>query len=203
MKKSTKKLKIFVAESVSEKDFYHRRWEGRVIEEIVRLLGSRTIYRIAMTRKLFAKAVRLAARNKCDVFHLSCHGDKTGIELTDGTELSWEELAEAFQEVDHMPAALIMSSCVGGNAGIARAFEKHKRRPDVIFGTEGKDGKELTFSSACICWPILYKDLVKRGIGPKVFKGAVDKMNRLTRHQFVYRRWDEEYRRYPRRNRTH
>jgi len=34
-----KKLKAFIAESVSPEEFYHRHWEGHVVEEIVRLWG--------------------------------------------------------------------------------------------------------------------------------------------------------------------
>jgi hypothetical protein len=96
-----------------------------------------------------------------------------------------------------MPSALILSSCLGGDKGIAQAFEKHERRPKVIFGTESQD-KKLTFSGACISWPILYTDLVKRGMTKEVFMDAVDKMNRITPHEFVYRRWDgEKYVRHP------
>jgi hypothetical protein len=40
------KFKILVAESISADDFYERDWEGYVVEEIVRLLGGRTFYRI-------------------------------------------------------------------------------------------------------------------------------------------------------------
>jgi hypothetical protein len=191
------KLKTFVAESVSPEDFYNSRWEGYVVEEIVRLLGGRTLYRIVVTPALLTDAIFLAASNKCDVFHLSCHGDDTGVELTDGTELSWKELADAFQKANPMPSALILSSCLGGDQGLAQAFEKHKRQPKVIFGTESQN-KELTFSGACISWPILYTDLVKRGMRREVFIDAVKKMNQITPHEFVYRRWDgERYLRYP------
>ena len=190
-------LKIFVAESVSAENFYSSRWEGYVVEEIVRLLGGQTLYRIVITPEFLTKAILLAAKNKYDVFHLSCHGDNTGIGLTDGTDLSWKQLADRFQEGLHMPSALILSSCLGGDKGIAQAFGKHERRPKVIFGTESQD-KKLTFSGACISWPILYTDLVKRGMTKEVFMDAVDKMNRITPHEFVYRRWDgEKYVRHP------
>ena len=61
-----------------------------------------------------------------------------------------------------MPRALILSSCLGGDAGAARAFKAQRRRPQVIFGTEGKH--KLTFSGACISWPVLYTELVENGM---------------------------------------
>jgi hypothetical protein len=98
-----------------------------------------------------------------------------------------------------MPRALILSSCIGGHRGIAGAFKERSRRPEVIFGAEAKDDEHLlTFSGACISWPILYTVLATVGMNPEAFKDAVNKMNHITPHQFVYRRWDEEqYRRYP------
>lgn len=192
-------MQVLVAESVSPNDFYSRRWEGHVVEEIVRLLGGRAVYRIVMTRPLLFRAIQLAAKNRCGVFHLSCHGDEKGIQLTDGTNLSWEGLADAFQKADPMPSALILSSCRGGDAGAAHAFTRRPRRPRVIFGTVGENA--LTFPGACISWPILYTELIRRGVERKAFVEAVDKMNLIAPHKFVYRRWKEKkYWRYPRKH---
>jgi hypothetical protein len=192
-------LKVFVAESVSAKDFYNRDWEGRAVEEIVRLLSGRTSYRIVMTSALLRKAIESASEREYDIFHLSCHGDREGIQLTDKTEIDWNELADLFQEAKPMPRALILSSCVGGDSGIAHAFKKRRRRPNVIFGAEASGKKDvLTFPGACISWPILYTELLRRGMSPDVFKDAINKMNSVTPHQFVYRRWNEgRYLRYP------
>jgi hypothetical protein len=194
-----KQLRTFVAESVSPKDFYHRQWEGRVVEEIVRLLDGKTSYRIVMNASLLRGAIKSASTNSYNIFHLSCHGSKRGVRLSDKTRISWEELADYFQKADLMPSALVLSSCVGGDSGIARAFEERKRRPQVIFGAEATEEKHLlTFPGACISWPILYTVLATRGMTPPAFKDAVNKMNHITSHRFVYRRLEgEKYRRYP------
>jgi len=193
------KLKVFTAESVSPEDFYDRDWEGHIVEEIVRLLGGKASYRIVLNDELLCRAIKTASDNDYDVFHLSCHGSEKGIKLSDKTRISWEELADHFQKAKNLPKALILSSCVGGDSGIARAFTKRKRRPQVIFGAEAKEKKHLlTFPGACISWPILYTVLTTRGMNPTAFKDAVNKMNQITPHRFVYRRWDKtKYRRYP------
>jgi hypothetical protein len=194
-----KKLKAFIAESVSAEEFYNRDWEGYVAEEIVRLLDGKASYRIVLNTTLLCRAIKSASENSYDVFHLSCHGSEKGIRLTDGTRLSWADLADCFQQVKKMPNALILSSCIGGDGGIARVFAKRKRRPDVIFGAEASNDEHLlTFPGACIAWPILYTVLATQGMNAAAFKEAVKKMNAVTSHQFVYRRWDRDsYLRYP------
>jgi hypothetical protein len=193
------KLRTFIAESVSPSDFYHRQWEGHVVEEIVRLLDGKTSYRIVMNASLLRRAIRRASKDECNVFHLSCHGSEKGIRLSDDTRISWEDLADYFQGFDDVPPALVLSSCVGGHGRIARAFEQRKRRPPVIFGAEAKEEKHLlTFAGACISWPILYTALATGGMTRQVLKEAVSKMNRITPHRFVYRRLvGDQYRRYP------
>jgi hypothetical protein len=194
-----KELRTFVAESVSPEDFYHRHWEGHVVEEIVRLLDGKTSYRIVMNASLLRRAIKSASTNAYNIFHLSCHGSEKGIRLSDNTRISWEDLAGYFQKVDHIPTALVLSSCIGGDSGIAHAFEERKQRPQVIFGAEANEEKHLlTFPGACISWPILYTVLATRGMTPPAFKDAVNKMNHITSHGFVYRRLSgEKYRRYP------
>ncbi len=193
-------MRAYIVEFVSAANFYRREWEGHVVEEIVRLSGARTTYRIAITKGFLIQALERASKRDCEIFHLSCHGNDEGICLTNGERLSWDELAEAFDDATYDPDALILSSCLGGEGGAARAFFKKEWRPSVIFGSESNSDK-LTFSGACISWPILYTELVQKGMGREVFQHAVDKMNSVTNHEFVYWRWDaDRYRRYPARN---
>ncbi len=193
-----KKLKTFIVESVSPDDFYNRHWEGHVVEEIVRLLDGKASYKLVLNEGLLRRAIRNASESVCDIFHLSCHGDEKGICLSDKRDISWEALADSFQTADHMPTALVLSSCAGGDGAIARVFAERERRPQVIFGAEGTGKHVLTFPGACISWPILYTALATHGMNRKAFMDAVDKMNLITSHQFVYRRWDEKrYRRHP------
>jgi hypothetical protein len=193
------KLKVFIAESVSPKEFYNRDREGLVVEEIVRLLNGKPSYRIVLNTEFLRKAIKTASRNAYNVFHLACHGNEAGIGLTTvKPTISWDELADLFQETRNMPVVLVLSSCLGGNRGISRAFATRKIRPEVIFGAEADKENVLTFPNACIAWPILYTSLAAMGNNPESFKDAVKKMNHITPHRFVYRRWvGKKYLRYP------
>ncbi len=193
-----KKFTILIAESVFPEDFYADNCEGHVVEAMSRVLHWKASYKIALNPETLCCAIKASATEGYDILHLSCHGDAKGIQLTDETELSWEELADCFQELERIPQALVVSSCVGGDGGIARAFQNRKRRPSVIFGAEGKAKRHITFTGACITWPILYTSLAKEGLTRGAFEDAVNKMNMITKHEFVYRRWHGgKYRRYP------
>lgn len=193
------KYKILIAESVAPEDFYDEDCEGHVVQAMAKVLHWKSTYKVALNAETLCRAIKHASKGGYDILHISCHGDKKGIELTDETDISWAELAEYFQDAGDAPRALVLSSCVGGDAGIADAFRKCKHRPSVIFGAEGKKKLRITFPGACISWPILYTSLARRGLTRKAFQDAVTKMNLITKHKFVYRRWDEgKYRRYPR-----
>jgi hypothetical protein len=192
-------LKVFIAESLSHEDFYNRDWEGHAAEEIVRLLDGQARYRVVLSRTLLRKAIKESGTDGYSIFHLSCHGNKDGVQLSGLRDVSWQQLAEYFQAAKSVPDALVISSCVGGDAGIARAFEKLDQRPAVIFGAEAaKKSDVITLPNACISWSILYSVLAEQGMTPDAFKEAVDKMNKVTPHQFAYRRWHGgKYKRYP------
>jgi hypothetical protein len=193
-----KKYKILVAESVASEDFYEENCEGHVVLAIAKVLHWRANYKMALDASTLCRAIKHASSNRYDILHLSCHGDEDGIELTDGSELSWEDLAACFRSPSQSLRALVVSSCVGGDAGVAEAFRNSTRPPTVIFGAEGRKRKRITFPGACISWPILYTSLARTGLTPEAFKDAVTKMNLITKHEFVYRRWHEgKYRRYP------
>jgi hypothetical protein len=73
----------------------------------------------------------------------------------------------------------------------------------LTVGPVGKGNRRITFTGACITWPILYTALAKGGLTRDAFKDAVTKMNRITKHEFVYRRWHEgKYRRHPSRKQS-
>jgi CHAT domain len=193
-----KKFSVFIAESLFPEDIRKGNQEGEVVQAISRVLHWKSRHKDLRDKSRLCKAIRAASEDNYDIIHLSCHGDADGIQLADETELSWDELADCFQGLGSIPAVLVLSSCVGGDHGIARAFKKKKSRPQVIFGAEGRRKKVITFPGACISWPILYTSLAKSGITREAFKDAMKKMNLITHHRFVYRRWSEDnYVRYP------
>ena len=80
---------VFIAESLHSKDFYERRLDGHAANEILKILDIKTEYRIAFTPTLVERAIKEAAEGDFEVLHFSSHGDSKGIQMTNGTPLSW------------------------------------------------------------------------------------------------------------------
>ena len=140
-----KKFKIFIAESVAPDDFYEGNCEGHVVQAMAKVLHWQSSYKVALNAETLCRAIKHASNSGYDILHISCHGDAKGIELTDGTELSWKDLAECFQETHHAPHTVVVSSCAGGHGGVADAFRNRTRRPSVIFAQKARQEGESLF----------------------------------------------------------
>ena len=61
-------LRIFIAESVSAEDFYEGRVDGYAANEVLKIQGVSTIYRMVLTRTLLDASVREAGRQGCGLY---------------------------------------------------------------------------------------------------------------------------------------
>ncbi len=189
---------VFIAESVSTEDFYERRVDGHAANEILKIRGLSTKYRVALTKPLLKRAVKEAADGKFQIFHLSAHGNDDGICLSDDTELSWVELAMLLKRVAGPDRGLVMATCGGGDRELTEAL----RQAGAIFGwVFGSTAEKVSFSDSCLAWSILYNRLAgKNGFGRPALKATLAAINAAIKGDFVYRRWDDEkgrYLRYP------
>lgn len=125
------KFFVYVIESPSDKDFYHSRREGVILRQAVELNGIHCAVRTAITPTAFRAALEVGLQEEMGrrpgeipIVHISAHGDRNGIQLSNGTELPWRELKETFRPINKaLGGALIvcMSSCEGF-AGIKMAM---------------------------------------------------------------------------------
>ena len=121
------KAKVLIVESSGPQDV-HGLWSLPSMLSI----NARLIY--AVDEKHFKKAVARAAKLRCNVLHVSCHGREEGISLTDDTSIDWPDFVQMFTDNRYSPKALVMSSCWGAVDEIADEFEKVRFKPDIIFG---------------------------------------------------------------------
>jgi hypothetical protein len=195
-------FRVFIAESNNPLDFYLGRLDGHAANEVLKVRRIPSLYRVVLDRKMLKKAVAAAGRFETDIFHLSCHGDETGIQLADGEELGWEELADELTPLASRSRILVNSSCVGGHSGIAKAFRATSNRFGYICGsTRSTEDDGVGYHDACLAWSILYNVLANRQSRSRAaFQDAIDKINAVVAGDFVYRRWDGKmrgYRSYP------
>lgn len=186
---------VYIIESLRAKEFYDHCLDGAAANEMLKLLDVRSQYRVALDRKHLEKAISDAVRGDFEVIHLSAHGDRAGVELTDGDEISWEELAEMLRPAAGPKKSLVMATCKGGDKKLAKAL----RKSGVLFGyVFGSTAKTVTFSDSCLAWSILYNRLVDHGFKRGALIPTLTAINAAIEGDFVYRRWTgKRYRYFP------
>lgn len=185
---------VYIVESLKPDDFYGRQLDGHAANAFLSILGTRTQYRIAFTQRLVKRAIQEATKGKFEVLHFSAHGNSVGVQLTDGTRLSWTELVEVIRPASGADKALVMATCGGGDKELTQALVD----AGVIFGwVFGSTAEEVFFSDSCLAWSILYNRLYDRGFETSDLKVTLAAINAAIVGDFVYRRWDgSKYLRY-------
>src|SRR5487761_2605701 len=103
------RLKFFVyaIESPSATDIYDGRSEGGCLGQILKLNDIRCVTRTAVNTAAFVSALYSglseamnAEAGKQPILHISAHGSMDGIQLTDSSIVSWDELRELLKPVN-------------------------------------------------------------------------------------------------------
>lgn len=191
---------MFIVEASYPRDFYRESLDGRFVENLLNTMRVENKGRIVLTPRYFRTAVTEAITGGYDILHVSCHGDRHGIDVASVEHpLSWNEFADFFHGIGRDLPALVMSSCCGAASGISRAFEQCRHRPPFIFGSTEK----LGYSEYCAAWALLYhrfkKDRFSRSRTARALDTAMTAMEQISavvNYSFLYRRWDEEEQRY-------
>lgn len=122
---------VFVIESPSATDIYHRRSEGDIVRQAVELNGISCVVKTAISLQAFEACLKVGlaeAMNQMSGFipllHISAHGNAHGIQLSDGYAMPWAELKDLLRPVNQaLGGSLVvcMSSCEG-YAGVRMAM---------------------------------------------------------------------------------
>jgi hypothetical protein len=187
---------VFIAESLAPGDFYKRRLDGYAANEILQILDVKTEYRVAFTLRLLKRAMKEAAQADFEILHFSSHGGSDGVQLTDGTRLSWRKFAKLVKPMSGEDRALVMATCGGGDRELTKALKLER----VIFGwVFGSTAEIVHFSDCCLAWSILYNRLYDHGYDRASLRKTLKAINAAIEGDFVYRRWTGRgYRRFPR-----
>jgi hypothetical protein len=180
-------MKVLIIESSSPDDFYENQLDGSSTARLLRLLNIDFEMRIALDERRLFRSLKFAAEGNFDVVHISCHGDKEGIQLADRKCLDWDPLATLFKRSKAHPRALIMSACCGVASGIGRAFTDIQLRPNIIFGST--DAR--TYHDYAVAWAILYRVFRLSGVNRDAAQQALAYINAVVSPKFKYRRWDD------------
>lgn len=119
------KFFVFVIESPSAADLYHRRSEGDIVRQAVELNGIMCVVKTAISLEAFDACLKIGLSEAMKghpgfvpLLHISAHGNSEGIQLSDGYVMTWHQLGEHLRPVNQaLGESLIvcMSSCEGYN----------------------------------------------------------------------------------------
>jgi hypothetical protein len=157
---------VFVIESPSAVDIYHRRSEGDLIRQAVELNSIPCTVKTAISLEAFDACLKVGLPQAMaslpgfiPLLHISAHGDREGIQLSSGHVLTWQSLRDHLRPVNEaLGGGLVvcMSSCEGYNGVRMAMFPEDPALPYyALIGC----GKSPTWSEAAVAFATLYHQL--------------------------------------------
>lgn len=160
------KFFVFVIESPSASDIYHRRSEGEIIRQAVELNGIKCIVKTSISLAAFDACLKIGLAEAMAIMpgyipllHISAHGDAHGIQLSDGYIMPWEELKDHLRHVNAaLSGSLVvcMSSCEG-YSGIRMAM--HLNEADLPYFALVGCGSKPTWGETAVAYATFYHQL--------------------------------------------
>lgn len=160
---------VYIIESPSPADMYHNRFEGDMLKKALSLDKIASTHRIAVNKEAFEAAIKIGLideqmkvySNLIPIIHISAHGSKDGIQLTDGQVITWSELKNLLLPVNRAlngTLMLCMSSCEGFHA-CRMAMSSEEELP--FFAVVGNKGRPA-WSDTAVAYAAFYH-LIKKG----------------------------------------
>lgn len=177
IKKLRRDFLVYIIESPSLQDFNNKISEGEILSKALSLSGISSYHKIIKNEEMFYESL-LSGLTDClqevgvtvPVFHISAHGNKNGIQLTNGKEIHWSRLKKFFIPINKVlnnTLMLCMSSCEGFSA-----FKMAMTGGDIPFvAMIGNSGKP-SWSDTAIAFATFYH-LISKGY---YTQNAVDAM---------------------------
>lgn len=141
---------VFILESLNKDDEKHRRFEGRILSDMLHLCGKNPKYYYFQTEKELPHLVGLFRESQYRYLHISSHASITEIGTTEGS-LTYERFAQIFE--GHLKLRrLFFSACEVGNSNFVNAVSsKNKGMHSIVAPAEA-----IQFDYAAALWSAFY-----------------------------------------------
>jgi hypothetical protein len=135
---------VHIVESPHARDLIDGRTEGSALLHSLRLAGIPAEYHLAVDDERFREALgtRLAENirtlKRVPIIHISAHGNRHGIQLTDGTTFLWEQLDDILRPIHDASEGqtmLCLSTCEAAR-GMEMAQPKEKNFHVLVGSTD-------------------------------------------------------------------
>ena len=159
---------VYIVESPSAPDLYHGRSEGGLVAQAIGLDLIPCVVRTAINSEAFGAALKIGlpeAMKQCPgrypILHLSAHGGKDGVQLSNGEIITWAQLREFLVPVNESlqgSLLLCMSACEG--YGACRMAMEVRDAPHPYFAMIGNFGTP-SWSDTAVSYLAFYHLLAK------------------------------------------
>ena len=159
---------VFVIESPSAVDIYHRRSEGDLVRQAVELNAIPCIVKTAISLEAFDACLKVGLPGAMaslpgfiPLLHISAHGNADGIQLSNGHVITWHALREHLRPVNEAlggDLVVCMSSCEG-YSGIRMAM--YPEDPALPYYALVGCGGSPTWSETAVGFATLYHQLYR------------------------------------------
>ena len=159
---------VYVIESPSAVDLYHRRSEGEIIQQAAKLNEIPCIVKTAISLQAFEASLKIGLKESMTVFtdripiiHISAHGDSEGIQLSNGDVIDWRHLKEHLRPINSAlnNSLLVCMSCCEGYSGIRMAM--HIEDPDFPFLALVGNPEKPSWAETAVAYTAFYHLLAK------------------------------------------
>lgn len=140
---------VFIIESNKLVDEVNKSREGKILTEILNLIGIPNDYRYIRTKKEFDVMMKQFSESKMRYLHIACHGNKNHLGLT-LDRITFEELGCKYADILE-GKRLFFSACSVGTEKLADNTIGKAGCRSVIAPSE-----EICFDDAAIFWASFY-----------------------------------------------
>jgi len=168
---------VYIVESPSPVDLYHKMWEGEILLQALSLAGIPSTHKLAVNLEAFRASFIVGLQEYLEkanalppILHISAHGSISGIELTSKEVLGWDKLRDLIMPINKaLKGNLIL--CVSSCEGFAACRMAMKEGDIPFLGMVGHPGSP-TWSDTAVAFATFYHLLAKG----YYFQGAVEAM---------------------------
>lgn len=162
------KFFVYVIESPSPVDLYHRRSEGEIIRQAASLNQIPCMLKTSINGEAFEAALKIGLKEAMDTYpglipmlHISAHGYKDGIQLSSGEVLNWFSLEELFRQINQAfnGTLLLCLSCCEGYSGVQMAMTTEEKHPP--FYALVSNGEKPLWSDTAVAYSTFYHLIAK------------------------------------------
>lgn len=117
---------VYIVESPSPVDLYHKRFEGEMLTKALYLAGIPSIHKLAVNLEAFEASLTIGLDEYLKqpnalfpILHISSHGNRKGIQFTSGEVLEWHKLRDLIMPINKAlngQLVICLSSCESANA---------------------------------------------------------------------------------------